>query len=68
MQYYAKELGLKIKDLRRKKNMTQAQLAELLSYATERQLKRIENQEAGILFCQPIWKPIIRAISQAHDT
>lgn len=45
MQYYAKEVGLRIKELRRKKNMTQVQLAELLSYATERQLQRIENGE-----------------------
>lgn len=46
MQYYSKEVGLRIKNLRRQRNMTQMELAEKLCYATERQLQRIENGEA----------------------
>lgn len=46
MQYDSKEVGLRIKQLRRARNMTQIQLAEKLCYATERQLQRIENGEA----------------------
>lgn len=46
MQYYSKEVGLRIKHLRKQYNMTQSQLAEKLCYATERQLQRIENGEA----------------------
>ena len=46
MQYYSKEMGLRIKNLRKQCNMTQSQLAEKLYYATERQLQRIENGEA----------------------
>ena len=45
MEYYSKEVGLRIKNLRRQRNMTQVQLAEKLCYATERQLQRIENGE-----------------------
>lgn len=45
MQYYAKEVGLRIKKLRHMKNMTQVELAEKLHYASERQLQRIENGE-----------------------
>lgn len=45
MGYNCKDVGLRIKALRRQKNMTQVQLAELLYYATERQLQRIENGE-----------------------
>lgn len=47
MQYYSKEVGLRIKNLRRQRNMTQAQLAEKLCYATERQLQRIESGESS---------------------
>ena len=46
MEYYIKDVGLRIKNLRRQKNMTQMQLAEKLCYATERQVQRIENGEA----------------------
>lgn len=46
MQYYSKEVGTRIKTLRRQRNMTQSQLAEKLCYATERQIQRIENGEA----------------------
>lgn len=46
MQYCGKEVGLRIKKLRKRRNMTQTQLAERLCYATERQLQRIENGEA----------------------
>lgn len=46
MQYCSKEVGTRIKMLRRQRNMTQSQLAEKLCYATERQLQRIENGEA----------------------
>ena len=45
MEYYSKEVGLRIKNLRRQRNMTQGQLAEKLCYASERQLQRIENGE-----------------------
>lgn len=46
MEYFdKKEVGLRIKQLRRKDSMTQRQLAELLCYATERQVQRIENGE-----------------------
>ncbi len=45
MEYSSKDIGLRIKALRRKKNMTQFQLAEKLCYATERQVQRIENGE-----------------------
>ena len=45
MEYYSKDVGMRIKNLRRQKNMTQMQLAEKLCYATERQLQRIENGE-----------------------
>lgn len=44
--YYSKEVGLRIKNLRRQRNMTQIELAEKLCYATERQVQRIENGEA----------------------
>lgn len=39
------EVGNRIKKLRLQNNLTQAQLAEKLYYATERQLQRIENGE-----------------------
>lgn len=40
-----KEVGKRIKELRIENNLTQAQLADKLYYATERQLQRIENGE-----------------------
>lgn len=45
MEVSSKDIGLRIKELRRQKNMTQIQLAEKLYYATERQIQRIENGE-----------------------
>lgn len=45
MEYRGKDIGLRIKALRRQKHMTQFQLAEKLCYATERQVQRIENGE-----------------------
>lgn len=45
MEVSSKKIGLRIKALRRQKNMTQIQLAERLCYATERQVQRIENGE-----------------------
>lgn len=46
MQYLdKKEVGIRIKELRRRNQMTQHQLAEKLCYANERQLQRIENGE-----------------------
>lgn len=43
MEISSKDIGLRIKELRRQKNMTQIQLAEKLYYTTERQIQRIEN-------------------------
>lgn len=46
MEYFDKKaVGFRIKQLRRKKSMTQQQLADLLCYSTERQVQRIENGE-----------------------
>lgn len=45
MEVSSKDIGLRIKELRRQKNMTQIQLAEKLCYTTERQIQRIENGE-----------------------
>lgn len=45
MKYSCKDMGLRIKSLRRQKHMTQFQLAEKLYYASERQVQRIENGE-----------------------
>ena len=45
MEVSSKDIGLRIKELRRQKNMTQIQLAEKLYYTTERQIQRIENGE-----------------------
>lgn len=45
MEYYNKEVGLQIKNLRRQRNMPQGLLAENLCYTSERQLQRIENSE-----------------------
>lgn len=43
--YIGKEVGFRIKQLRRQMNMTQFQLAEKLCYSSERQVQRIENGE-----------------------
>lgn len=43
--YIGKEVGFRIKQLRRQMNMTQFQMAEKLCYASERQVQRIENGE-----------------------
>lgn len=46
MYYFdKKEMGIRIKELRKGQLMTQQQMAEILCYATERQLQRIENGE-----------------------
>lgn len=45
MEVSSKDIGLRIKKLRRQKKMTQIQLAEKMCYATERQIQRIENGE-----------------------
>ena len=48
MLYYDKNVvGARIKDARRKRGMTQGNLAEKLDYTTERQLQRIENGETS---------------------
>lgn len=48
MLYYDKNVvGVRIKDTRRKRGMTQGSLAERLDYVTERQLQRIENGETS---------------------
>ena len=46
MEFSSKDIGMRIKALRRQKKMTQIQLAEKLCYATERQVQRIENGES----------------------
>ena len=48
MQYYDKiVVGDRIKQIRKRRNMTQSKLAEILDYTSERQLQRIENGETG---------------------
>lgn len=48
MQYYDKNaVGVRIKSMRKNKNMTQYELASFLDYSNERQLQRIENGETA---------------------
>lgn len=48
MLYYDKKVvGVRIKEARRRRKMTQSSLAEKLDYTTERQLQRIENGETS---------------------
>ena len=48
MQYYDKKaVGIRIKQKRKAKNITQSKLSEYLDYTTERQLQRIENGETA---------------------
>lgn len=48
MQYYDKiNVGNRIKQIRKQKNLTQSKMAEFLDYTNERQLQRIENGETG---------------------
>ncbi len=51
MQHFDKrEMGIRIKELRKRQELTQQEMAEILCYATERQLQRIENGE----ICCPV--------------
>ena len=46
MQYYDKKaVGARLKQMRRKRGLTQSELAARLDYSSERQLQRIENGE-----------------------
>lgn len=46
MQYYdKKDVGERIKVLRKRKHLTQSELSECLDYTNERQLQRIESGE-----------------------
>ena len=48
MQYYDKKaVGARLKEMRRIKGLTQAELAARLDYSSERQLQRIENEETS---------------------
>lgn len=48
MQYYdKKEVGFRIQQLRKSRNLTQCVLAEMLDYTSERQLQRIECGETA---------------------
>lgn len=48
MQYYDKKaVGTRIRQLRKRKNMTQSKLSEYLDYTNERQLQRIESGETA---------------------
>lgn len=48
MQYYdKKDVGERIKVLRKKKHLTQSELSECLDYTNERQLQRIESGETA---------------------
>lgn len=48
MQYYDKKaVGARLKQMRRKRGLTQSELAACLDYSSERQLQRIENGETS---------------------
>ncbi len=48
MQYYDKKaVGNRLKEMRKRKGLTQAELAARLDYSSERQLQRIENGETS---------------------
>ena len=48
MQYYDKKaVGARLKQMRRKRGLTQSELAARLDYSSERQLQRIENGETS---------------------
>ena len=48
MQYYDKKaVGARMKEMRRRRGLTQAELAACLDYSSERQLQRIENGETS---------------------
>ncbi len=48
MQYYdKKEVGARIKQIRKSRNITQSKLSEYLDYTSERQLQRIESGETA---------------------
>ena len=48
MQYYdKKDVGERIKVLRKRKHLTQSELSECLDYTNERQLQRIESGETA---------------------
>lgn len=46
MQHFDKrEMGIRIKELKKRQELTQQEMAEIFCCATERQLQRIENGE-----------------------
>ena len=48
MQYYNKKtVGVRIRQLRKDKCLTQSRMSELLKYTNERQLQRIESGETS---------------------
>lgn len=48
MQYYdKKDVGERIKILRKRKHLTQSELSDFLDYTNERQLQRIESGETA---------------------
>ena len=48
MQYYDKKaVGARLKQMRRKRGLTQSELAARLDYSSERQLQKIENGETS---------------------
>jgi len=48
MQYYDKKaVGARMKEMRKRQGMTQAEFAACLDYSSERQLQRIENGETS---------------------
>lgn len=48
MQYYDKKaVGVRLKEIRKRRGLTQSELAAKLDYSSERQLQRIENGETS---------------------